>query len=98
MSKPVNTPTQQIRVLRKTIVIPHDEAKQIQAALDPNADPQTLAERTGHNINGILDNNSQHLLETLTPFINPLSHIKDLIQEVFFLHPTYKTPIECIHT
>ena len=53
---------------------------------------------TSYDLDDILDTNSQHLLETLTPFINPLSHIKDLIQEVFFLHPTYKTPIECIHT
>lgn len=42
MSKPANTPTPQVRILQKTIVIPHDEAKQIQMALDPNADPQTL--------------------------------------------------------
>lgn len=45
MSKTVNAPMPQIRVLQKTIVIPHDEAKQIQAALDPNANPQTLAEQ-----------------------------------------------------
>lgn len=45
MSKPANTPTPQVRVLQKTIVIPHDEAKQIQMALDPNADPQTLVKR-----------------------------------------------------